>query len=791
MNKKIIKILCILAIFSYMTGSVVAKTKIENVGNEYDADIEDNLENEKKTVNGKNIEIKNYKAHIIEKEGITFVVYEHIKSGAKIIVYFKKDKDAMEISFVLGTHFDITPKDNKGKLNVIAQMLNNSIVKELRESYDTTTLANNGRLRGFLYPIVDTAYNAMGFDFEVQKWTPKMVEVIANNLRNPKFFHDNGESLKAAKDIANFHFLYSKRDWNNRKWRGEYESSSFFGERTIGGLYENSGKMEEINNLSLKEVEDFYLKNVVPANSITIISEDTNPDYKEILELMDEKYLQYFNKNDVVFEKNDVNKLTNTEPIRKLGVDSIKYTTYDDPKRETDRHTNEDAKSAVKLTWSTENFSIQEQDVFRFGFLQLRKNIENIIKEMGYIFSEISYDELNKLFSVKLYRKERNVFEENKIRENSKKILEKIYEEIKNADDKKLREIYFSPVMPDNILEYAIRSYRDEDILHLIHKSFSETRNPFSEKFFEIKNNVILDDIGGKKFLENVKNNKNAFKKLIDTPAKYIDFVYEKEKKEEIPNYPSELQFPLNISIKVKYDILKNIVSEIIMNKFLIPKINGRMHVPLEKIRCMPTYDKKDFLKIEIDAFKDVKNEEFLNEIKDILIKELPNMLENYTPTQEELDKEKEKITFSIREDLKYRKRLVEKERKLLNNDEELKKQALVKKQANEEYLESLNKSIEVDNEKLKNANINEEEKKNVEEQLKLYTQRQKEYESKISLEYCIEEIKKQTLNSLKEYEKKEKEIEENLKAIENTTLDDLKNAIKSIKIPTEISMKR
>ncbi len=794
MNKKILKILCTLAIFSLTTSCAFATTKKEK-NLEYEGidniDVEDNLENKKQIVDEKNIEIKNYKAQVIEKEGIKFIVYEHIKSGAKIIICVKKDKDIADISFTLGTHFNIIPKDNKGNINIISKMLNNAIVKELRESYNTATLANNGRLRGFSFPIIDMPYNALGFNIEIQQWTPKIVEVIAKNLRNPKFMNDNEESLKIAKDNARFNFLYSKRDWDNKKLRGNHEASEFFGERIVGGLHENSGKMEEIDSLNIKEVEDFYLKNVVPANSLTIISEELNPNYKEILELMDKKYLKYFDKNDAVSEKSDIDKLIKTERVRKLGVYNIKYTTYDDPQRETYRHTNEDAKSAVKLTWSTENFSIQEQDVFRFNIPGLREFVENIAKDMGYIFAEIFYDAQNKLFSIELYRKERNNFEENKVEEDSKKILTKIYEKIKDADDKKLREIYTFSFIPDNILEIAIRSYRNNCILDLIYKSFNETKNPFSEKFFEIKNNVILDDIGNVKFLENVKNHKNAFEKLINTPAKYIDFVYEKEQKEEIPKYPSETQCSLNIPINVKYDILRNIVSEIFMNKFLIPEINGKNHVPIEKIICMPTYDKKDFLKLEIDAFKVIDNEKFINEIKEYLIKELPKELENYIPTQEELNKEKEKITFSLNEELEYRERIAEKERNILNDNEKIKEQALVEKRSNEEHLKYLNKTIEKYNEKLKDNSINEEEKKNIEEQLKSYKEQQNNCISEINLEHCIDKVKKQMLDSQNEHNKKVKEIEKDLKSVEQITLDDLKNAIKSIKLPTEIYNKK
>ena len=840
MNKKILKILCALTIVSLTTSSAFAaknkeifKTKnTENVKNkkskvnknskkylndndvDYNSDSEEDsndkknfsektnkkeykedlnfkdMKNNQQIVDGKNIEINNYKSEIIKKEGITFIVYEHIKSGAKIVICLKKDKDIMDISSVLGTHFYITPKDNRGNINIISQMLNNSIVKDLRKNYNTTTLANNGRLRGLLFPVVDTSYNALGFNVEIQTWTPKMVQVVANNLKNPKFMDDNEESLKIAKDTAKFNFLYSKRDWNNKKWKGKHETSEFFSERLVGGLYKNSGKMEEIDSLNINEVKDFYLKNVVPANSITIISEALNPNYKEILELMDKEYLQYFNKNDVVFEKNDVNKLTKTEPIRKLGVDSIRYTTYDDPKRETYRHTNMDAKSVVKLTWSTENFSIQEQDVFRFNFPELREFVENIAKEKGYLFAEISYDAQDKLFSIELYRKEGNDFEENKIREDSKQILEKIYEKIKDANYEKLKELYTSSMIPDNVLELSIRSYRNDCILYLIYKSFEETRNPFSEKFFEIKNNVILDDVGNKKFLENVKNHKDAFERLINTPAKYIDFAYEKEQKEEIPKYPDESRCSLDVAINVKYDILRNIVSELVMNKFLIPNINGKNHVPIERISCMPAYNKKEFLKIEIDAFKVVENEKFIKEIKDYLTKELPEGLKNYIPTQEELNKEKEKLTFSIKEDLEYRKRLAEKDRRILNNDKKIRELALVKKETNEEQIKTLKSSIQRHNEKLKDANISEEEKKNVEEQIKSYEKQQKEFESKISLEYCTEEVKKQMLDSLNEHDKKVKEIEEDLKSVENITLDDLNNAIKSIKIPVEILTK-
>ena len=45
-------------------------------------------------------------------------------------------------------------------------------------------------------------------------------------------------------------------------------------------------------------------------------------------------------------------------------------------------------------------------------------------------------------------------------------------------------------------------------------------------------------------------------------------------------------------------------------------------------------------------------------------------------------------------------------------------------------------------------------------------------------------------LDSLNEHDKKVKEIEEDLKSVENITLDDLNNAIKSIKIPVEILTK-
>lgn len=754
----------------------------------FESRVTKNKKNLDNVVNGINLEIENFEVTVIKKEGITFVVYEHIKSGAKVIVYFKDYEESMDISSSVGVHVDIIPKDNRGIANVISQMLNNEMIKELRKNYDSKTLSSAGRLRGFAYPMVEPSYYGLGFDIAIQKWTPKIVEVIANKLKNPKFIDDNGKSLKIAKDNVRLNFSYSKSDWNNNKHRGDYEASKFFNERFVGGLFTNLGEMREIDNLNYKEVNDFYLENVVPANSLIIMSYDMNPNFKEILELMDKEYFKYFDRKNTIIENNNINELINTEHFRKTGVDSVKYITTDYSTGVAERKTKDDAKSAIKLTWNLERFSVQEQDVFRFMSFRVEEFIEKIAKELGYLSAKISYDDENRLFSLIFYSREKNKFEENNIsktEEDAKKVLIKIYEEISKADYEKLKDIYITSVTPDNILEYAIRSYRDRYILNLIYKSFSETREPFSKNFFDIEDNVILDDVENKRFLENIKNYKNVLERLINIPIEFIDLIYEEKK--DITEYPPGMRCCFYIPINVKYDVLRNIVSEIIINEFLIPNIHEKEHVPIDKISCIPVHDKKSELKLEIDAFRVIYDKKIVEEIKNYLTQELPEKIENYVFTEEMLNKEKEKLLFSLNEELKCKIYWIEKERKILNNYEKIKKIALNRKDSNNKKLESLDKEIKENEKKLNSENIADKLRNELKRTIDSQKEDKKKYDEKNNLEKIVEEVKKEKIDLIKIYEKDKNEIEENLKSINCINLDDLKSAFQSIKMPKEI----
>ena len=743
MNKKILKILIIMSLFGTSVTPVLAKENVEIASN------------------AKNVNINNYKLEkIVEKEGITFHHYKHKKSGGQVVLYSIENKsDRSIVAEHSGIYFNCFQKNNEGGTHLIEHLFSNLIEKKLNEKYTPKEMFMISRNRIF----GETKRLGLGFNLNVGEWNKEIVDIFIKTLNNLNF---SEELLEAEKKRMIIEMKSLEQNSPYSKLQG-----NFLKERMIGGLYKTGGIAEEIKKLNLPLIEKLIKKYINPSNMLLVIPKNINENYKEILKQFDEEYFSKFHASGAEKEVN-TDELINKKPFREKEVDIVKYHTYRD-------NVEQKFKYKARVYFDLKKFSPKERDIFKIRKSDVfSKILAEEIKNLGYKivkvnpineFALTAYDPgaIDGLFYIDFYGNDASKFAEKALKENSKKLLDKFYEKIKKLKGKEIFELYnegFYSMKSSKVL-----SYRDEErIVDFLCKSFSLTKDPFNEKFFDIENNKILDDTSGKRCIQNIEKYKENLKSIAEQGPAYIDVLkatLNKEKEEKTKEFKT-YETPIKVTAK-KFD-LKEMIEDFIHRKFLCPKLND----------TGLSYD--EFFGREFVVYLPNKKA-----IEEYLLNNLKEDLKNYKLTEEEFKSELEKCLREKKNDLKEAKKMVKQYKEKLNDNEEIKIEAKNRKDSCLKFIKSSEIKVK-ELEKTINKTTDKNKLKELKKELINIKNGLKKSIKDSKMDF-VKNVKLSYENTLKGYEADMNDIPKKIEEIKKITFKDFKDALNSIEIAKEL----
>lgn len=477
----------------------------------------------------------------IENIGEGFL-YEHTKTGAKIVYIKNKDKNK-----VFSIAFKTIPKNNTGVFHILEHcVLCGSKKYPLKEPFnqlDKCTINTYLNAITFadktLYPIA--SYNDKDYF--------KLLDVYLDAVFFPLIEDKKGIFLQEG-------WHYNNEEVNGvvyNEMKGEYSTPDVIIDFKVkeklfnnGYNYDSGGHPDYITNLTYDEFIKTYKQYYTPSNSIIYFYGDLDINY--YLEYLNREYLSKFDKNDEII----INKSSNlTEPI----IFEDFYEIEEDLERE---------KNYIQASFKL-NFSNDEAKNIAFDILSdiLTENQEGILKKAlvdeGICTDVTSYiddDMLEPVYTILIEgTKENNIYRFKEILENTIKNI--------NIDEKLIEggiatnEFYFKEkdfgYKPQGLF------YNITLLKNMIYEKYDFENLKFDNLIQQIRN-INFKNL----LMENIINNKNAVycilksteQKKIDNKnyeentKELIDYQNEKDKIEDLAKIP-----PLNIK-----DIEKDII---------------------------------------------------------------------------------------------------------------------------------------------------------------------------------------------------------------------------------------
>lgn len=634
---------------------------------------------EKNLIENEGREVKNYiLKNVIKKNNGEFLIYEHEKSGATFLISSNLKKGP----YYSGVHFKfLANKNSVGVAHALEHCLFSPLIKKIKDVHSMPERALQMFLNHYTSGGAETPYyySGSGFNLQVNVFTPEIVNMISNEMQNPTFLNDDGKTINAEKKRISLE-MGSKENSKAKKC-GEIEK-----ERFIGGMFNNGGDAEKINYEQLKKE---FKENVIPANCLISFSKDRNPNYKEIMQQFDEKWLKNFKKPQNNNLNKNLNSLVQTIPQREIECE--RYDWFKDYNPKTDggdpskKPKDLESKFKARLIWDLKNLTPEQKDVFRLESHVFRVLFEEKIKKMGYDlidinnqrdateFDPITFDEK---FFIDFYGSNKENFKKEVLEKNAKELLTSFYEYLNNALNKKDKDKAFKGALYFIYTPFPLYSdindmgmYRENSIHAYIEKSFEFSNNPISEKYFNIKNGKVLtspEDV-----IKNVEKNKDIFKILINNSPNYVDnitfkntknlnkFEDRSSKKYEFPlkfscfskagsKYVNDENKEKNLKEQIKADFIETLLFKNFLYKNLHEK--GLVYdTDLDIDRNEISIDQKEYKDVEKYLLNDFKKE-----VKD------------YKPSSEEISKLKENYIKNINHLIEFEKNFIKENENLL-----------------------------------------------------------------------------------------------------------------------------
>ncbi len=538
-----------------------------------------------KNFNKQDYEVEGFNLEIYKKRGVPILVYTHKVTKAVIVfipidnvdeslLLTKKNSDP-GITPTDSYFFRATEQNNKGLIHIAEHCLWSSKTdNKLRKNFKNSAL--NARTSPFGFQI---DYNSTFHEEELEKEILKI-------LLKPDFFED--EKLF---EIEKRRAIIEMTSGQNEFEKDEFSLNSSKKGFIAGGI------PEQMKNVTLIDIKNVYEKYFHPSNILitkfinlnsTKIKGSTK--IKSFLENLKVNYLNHFkNYKETNYNKNYFIK---QKPFEKI---SVSY----EPSIFENFGSKEKIKSKYFATidlydnydlWDGKNPKILDF-LSKYGiayslacdFKQNGKitEIEDFIKKLGYT----SYFFKDFSSCLKLYGNNPELFTEEVLKENSKKIFNFIYSKLEsyNLEEIKLNSYSFKSYnysnenLPENKEKFGLKSdilrYENENLDSMLQRSFYFTSNPISNILFKLtKENEIKETTP-----DEVKNTIPKLNALIDDAKNPIIRVYEHvkinkpdKKHEEIyENNIRKTIYPIKIT-----DYFNNYSLGMLATLFIIEKLD-------------------------------------------------------------------------------------------------------------------------------------------------------------------------------------------------------------------------
>ncbi len=587
------------------------------------------LENNIKTFKNfkkEDYEIKGFNLTVFFKNGVPILYYEHIKTKAKIVIILA-DTTPKYSTFnfpIASFNFNISTENNK---QYLANFIENAIISNF--NYKDF---KNKKFKGCFDVYVNKSNLNINFNVtKKEKNTFKEDEIFLKKLflylRDPKIF----------KDKKTFN-LEKKRTLNYIKNHTE----------TSDALELNT-KLKDAENLTKYEIFNFYKERIHPSN-LLVTRHESFKNIKKILNflrILDENYLKYYNS-----KKNNF----------KTYITNVKSTYSVQPFRNERDAYKEDKKYKfiayldflVDPSDGTIDAFIKKHPLLNSIYsndhtlsIELLKNIgiKEYIKKLGYLDGDFDFSNLS------LYGNDKNLFEEEKLKENSNKIFNYVLEKIKNISKKEIEEIYEKTILP--IKEQAIKEQSeaeehlftnpiifnaDNALSYVLEDNFIYYNKPFPKEFFEITSNNEIKDSKENlinrilKDIENIETIRKEFNKNQYCNIKVYSNEIKDEKKQE-KKHRNKLLIPLEVKNSKDNKTLEYLAKCFLTTNFL-NIINYEYALPEDEAIIAK------FLKSYVGLYN-IKEKEISKDTLNFYYNYFENSIKNYKITKEDFEKTK------------------------------------------------------------------------------------------------------------------------------------------------------
>ena len=481
----------------------------------------------------KDYEHKDFDVKVFIKAQHKYLEYTHKKTKAKVVVsLFKNQKDfERDEHSPISILFRYAPcEENFIKAHSLEHLL------------ATTQLFDNYAIN--LRGMAETYENKICFTKYKGDSVLESLKELISQFKDPTFLKDKGKLFRQE--------VYSNAKVGEKKFslgRVYFESLEKHGHDKIfknhmDDIIDNKrgidgANLKIIKSMTIEKIKEFFKKYIHPSNSLTTIEILSNhEDVKEILDILcgwynkysyrkyDEKdFLKGYFKSDAPYLEMHLSKNSDRTAVYKAGGKEKKCKFCSEVR--------------IRPKEIIPNFKACYNDVL--PFLNLDFLGEDFAKkELGYESVNFRFGSINSSFPaervVEFIGDDEKQFTKEALQQNTKKLFKKIHEklkELKSVSKEKFDNVFLnlsssslskkSEKERQKIRKDIIKSskeklkdgyyYNDMSFIkNNLQQSFLLTGEPFSEVFFDMKNNKIKSDLD--QYLEGVRKNLDIYEYL-------------------------------------------------------------------------------------------------------------------------------------------------------------------------------------------------------------------------------------------------------------------------------------
>ena len=553
------------------------------------------------------------------KNGAQILYLKHIKTGAKIII-IPTDNSKEKTKFSIPNtsfNFNIYDGDIRKEMDKFTRSAieSNFKVEDLKNKKFEEL--NNFSINVFS-PNLEISFGRHDENLNNSQIEPSLKKLFGF-LKNPKIFRDDETFKLEKKRILNYLNNFLK------------EPDRFSSQTSII-------KIKEVENTTKNDLFNFYESRINPSNLLVTKHADLKnlEEVLNFLKFLDKEYFSYYDCKKPNFP---------TYGTKVKSIYSVVAASSESNKFEGKDYNFNGFLNFSVNPYGCENDAFIKKHLFLRYFTFTEELLEKIkfkeyIKELGYLDGVFSF------LSLSLYANDKSLFEEEKLKENGKKIFNYVLEKIKNIPKKEIEEKYFrnyneentENFYPNNPIAYNVTR---DSLKNVFVENFLNFNEPFSEKFFKINSNNEIEDSNEtlkNKFIKDFENIGDIEKEFNEDPYCNIN-VYSKEKKEE-EKHLHKLLIPIEIKINKNNSTLKFLIKHFFTTIFLDIK-NYEYALPENLAQAVK------FLEDYVGQFYST-NKELSNDTLNFCYNDFENSIKNYNITREDFEKTKQLFRMFI-----------------------------------------------------------------------------------------------------------------------------------------------